>query len=284
MLEHYAFLGMFTLQVLVMSLLHPAWVVRYCRLHATSVAAERLAQLNPGVDFDLARERFITLYRAVNTAIAMLGLVLLIALFGNVPPKKWDDVAAFYFMLQVSPLVLGAVAGLWYRGKLKRMVLEPKRKATLQRRGLFDFVSPFTVFVAGLGYALFVALVLYIRQHPFPGFAGYINVGGVTLVYALEAFGVYRLLYGRKFNPLETHERHARQISVGVKACVYACIVCVVFVSLNLALAMLSLNSWKPFATSLCLVTSALLCFAGFTAPPREPGADGGAGRERLVG
>ena len=251
MLEHYAFLAMFTLQVLVMSLLHPAWVVRYCRLQAKSVAAERLAQLNPGVDFDLARERFVTLYRAVNTAIAMLGLVLLIALSGNVPPNKWDDVAAMYFILQVSPLVLGALAGLRYRGKFKRMVLEPKRKATLQRRGLFDFVSPFTVFLAGLCYVLFVALVIYIQRNPFPGFGGYLNVGVVTLVYALEAFVVCRLLYGRKFNPLETHERHARQIGVGVKACVYACIVSVVFISLNFALAMLNLNGWKPFATSL---------------------------------
>ena len=54
--------------------------------------------------------------------------------------------------------------------KPKRSLPEGKRKAILQRRGLFDFVSPFIVFLAVLSYFLFAAFVIYIRQHPFPGF------------------------------------------------------------------------------------------------------------------
>jgi MFS family permease len=282
MLENYAFLVMFTLQILTMSLLHPAWVVRYTRMQTTSVPTERLAQLYPDVDIDRARERFVTLYRAVNTVIAVVGLGLLFWMFSHVRATGWDDIAAFYFMLQVLPVCLAAVLGIKYSKMLKRAVLEPRRTAVLERRRLFDFVSPFTVFLAVLSYFLFAALVIYIQQNPFPGFAGYINIAIVTLVYALEAFAVYNLLYGRKFNPFETHARHVHQIGLGVKACIYACIICVVFISLNFALMLLDLRSWKPFATSLCLVTSAILCFIGFTAPPRQPGGDGGSGSDRV--
>jgi hypothetical protein len=277
MIENYAFVAMFTLQILTMSLIHPAFLARYARTQAASVPVERLAQLYPGVNVDLDRERFLTLYRLINTAIAVLGLLLLGWMFGYVRSTKWDDMAAVYFMVQVLPICLAALRGLRYSKMLKRtaLELEPRRTAVLQRRGLFDFVSPFTVFLAALSYFLFVALVIYIHQNPFPGFAGYINIAIVTLVYALEGFAVYKLLYGKKFNPFETHAGHVRQIGLGVKACVYACIICVVFISLNFALVLLDLGSWKPFATSLCLVTSAILCFIGFATPPRPPEGDG---------
>lgn len=57
----------------------------------------------------------------------------------------------------------------------------------LQRRGLFDFVSPFIVFLMVLCYFLFIALVIYI-----PGFAGYPIIAVISLLYGLAAFGVYR--------------------------------------------------------------------------------------------
>jgi hypothetical protein len=44
------------------------------------------------------------------------------------------------------------------------LLLEGKRQAILQRRGLFDFVSPFIVFLAALGYFLFIAFVICIQH------------------------------------------------------------------------------------------------------------------------
>jgi hypothetical protein len=84
-----------------------------------------------------------------------------------------------------------------------------------------------------LSYFLFVAYVLYIEQNPFPGFDGYITIGAITLVYSLNAFCVYKQLYGRRFNPFEPHAGRVRTIGLGVKACVYSCIAIVVFLSLN---------------------------------------------------
>jgi hypothetical protein len=138
----------------------------------------------------------------------------------------------------------------------------------LQPRGLFDFVSPFTVFLAALGYCLFVAYVIYIARNPFPGFAGpLVNIIAMTLIYALSAFAAYRRLYGRKRNPLETHAARVHTISWGVKASVYNCIAAVIALSLNFTLVLLDLQRWEPFGQSLYFAFTALLSFRAFTAP-----------------
>jgi hypothetical protein len=149
-----------------------------------------------------------------------------------------------------------------------------KRTATLQRRGLFDFVSPIVVFLAVLVYFLLAVLVIIIKKHPFPGFGGFINLGIITLIYAVNAFTVYWVLYGRKRNPLETNAGRLRTIGLVVKSSVYSCIVVGVFVSLTLSLGLLDLKRWQPFALSVFFIICALVTSMGFVAPPRKPEAD----------
>ena len=280
MIEAYAFLAVFPLQILVGSVLYPAWFITYVRRQSTSIPAERLAQLYPGVDLNLAQERFLTRYRALHTGIAVLGLLLLGWLFDYMRSPDWDDgpvevLIAVYFMVQfVLPLSAVVWLGVRFNQVHKRSLREPKRKAVLQRRGLFDFVSPFSVFLAVLVYFLFAAFVLYIQRDPFPGFAGYLTLGIVTLGYAVQALIVYAVLYGKKSNPFETHEGRARAIGRTVKSCVYSCIACVVFLSLNFTLVLLDLQRWEPFALSVFFVICALLSSMGVIAPLRRPEVD----------
>jgi hypothetical protein len=281
MLEACAFFAVFTLQILAISVLHPAWFIKYVRVRALSFPAERFAQLYPGVDRSASLKRFLTVYRVLNLGIAVLGVSLLGWLFSYMRRPDWDDgqvealVAAYFAVQMVLPLCLLAWSGVRYSKVLKHLLAEGKRKALLQRRGLFDFVSPPTVLLAVVSYFLFVGLVIYIELNPFPGFAGYfINIGCVTLVYTLNAFGVYTMLYGRRKSALETHADRLRAIGLGVKAGIYSCIACVVFLSLNFTLVLLDLQRWEPFALSIFLVNCALLCFRGFTAPPEGLGLD----------
>ena len=65
MIEAYAFLAAFTLQVLVMSVLLPIWFIKYLRTQATRFTAER-ARLYPGVDLGQAQARFLTQYRTTQ--------------------------------------------------------------------------------------------------------------------------------------------------------------------------------------------------------------------------
>jgi hypothetical protein len=277
MIEAYAFLAAFTVQILTMSVLIPALFIRYIRVEAARLPAQRLAQLYPGVDLASLQKRFLTRYRMLTAGIAVLGLLLLGWLFSYMQRADWDDgpvegLVSAYFMVQAMlPLGLIVWVGVRFNLKHRRSLPEAKRTATLQRRGLFDFVSPFVVFVAALSYLLFAAFVIYLRQHPFPGFAGLITLGAVTLVYALNAFVVYRMLYGKKTNPFETHEGRLRTIGLVVKSSVYSCIVVIVFLSLNFSLVMLDLQRWEPFALSIFFIITALLSSMGFAAPPRQP-------------
>jgi hypothetical protein len=276
MIAAYAFLAAFTVQILVTSVLYPARFTKHVRVQAASFPTERLAHLFPGLDLDLARERFLTRYRTVNTGIAVLGLLLLAWLSSYVRRPNWDEdpvimLISAYFIMQMLPIGFIAWIGARYGKVLKLSLTEGKRKASLQRRGLFDFISPLVVFLAVSSYLLFTVLVIYIQPKPFPGFA---LIGVLTLCYALQAFVVYRALYGKKANPMETHARRVHTIGLTVKVCVYSCIVCVVFFSFTFALDLLDLNIWMPLAQSLCLLITTLLCLMGLSAPPRPPEAN----------
>jgi hypothetical protein len=277
MIEAYAFLAVFTVQILAMSVLYPTRFIRNIRVRATRFPAERFAQLFPGVDRTQSVERFATLYRAGNTGIAVLGLLLLGWLFNYMRRPDWDDgpveaLVGVYFMMQAAPLLFVAWIGVRYRHLLKP---EGKRTAVLQRRGLFDFISPFIVFLAVVSYFLFAAFVISIEQHPFAGFRGYLTIGCVTLVYAVNACVVYMMLYGRNRSPFETHAGRLHTIGLTVKSSVYSCIVIVVYLSLNFTLVLLDLQRWEPFAQCVFFLICALLCFISLPAPPRQPEADG---------
>ena len=276
MIESYAFLAMFTVQILVMSVLLPLWVIRYARAKATQFPAERFAQMYPGVDQGKTLERHVSRFRLLNLGIALLGLWPLVWFAGYTARPDWDDgpveaLVAAYFMVQMIPFLFIAFIGVKY-GNLLRSLLASKRSAVLVRRGLFDFVSPIAVFLALLFYILLVAYVLYIAQNPFPGFAGpYINIGMFTLGLAVMAFVIYMLLYGRNVNPHETHADRMYGIGVGVRACVYISIASPVGTATNFTLVLLDLQRWEPFAQSTYLVFITFLCFMAFAAPPRRP-------------
>jgi hypothetical protein len=140
----------------------------------------------------------------------------------------------------------------------------------LERRGVFDFISPFAVALAVLLYFLFAAFVFYFRQHPFPGKAGLITLAGVTLIYAAITLVIYVMVYGRNRNPLDTHEGRLRSIGVAVKSGVYTCIVTVVYLSFNFGLRLLDLQRWELFALSVFFVVCALLSSLGVVKPLRQ--------------
>jgi hypothetical protein len=276
MIETYAFLTAFTVQILVMSVLIPFWFIRYVRMVSGRIPAERLAQLYPNVDVGRAQDRFLSQYRALTIGVAVLGLLLLGWLFIYLQRPDWrvgrvDVLITIYFMAAyLLPLLLFAWVGVRFNKQHLRTVPNGKRTAVLQRRRLFDFVSPVGVGLAALLYFLFIAFVLYLRQHPFKGFAGLINIVAVTLVYALNAAVVYFMLYGAKKTPFVTQESRLQSMGLTVKSSVYSCIVIVVYLALNFSLRMFGLKSWEPFALSVFFTICALVASIGFAAPLRK--------------
>ena len=272
MIEVYAFLAMFAVQILATSVLFPARIIKYSREATTDISAERLTQLYPGLDHDRASERFFTRMRVGSAGVAVVGLVALGWLYSYMRQPDWSlgmviALNSVYFVFQFLPLLLAA----WFTYRLykahEHAFSESKRTAMLERRRLFDFVSPSLVFLAVLAYLLFVALVIIFQRESFPGF---FLVGVLTLVYALQARDVYRALYGKKYGPLDTHTVRTNRTGFAVKFGIYICIVNAVFFAFAFLIDLLDQKKWVPFAMSVLFVTVTLLINSGFTAMLRK--------------
>src|SRR5262245_24654536 len=135
MIEAYAFLAAFAVQILATSVLYPAWFIRYVRAQATRLPAERLAQLYPGADFARAQERFLTRYRGLNTGLVVLGVLLLAGLFNYMRRPDWNDgpveavITAYFLLAQVLPLGFIIWLGIRFDKEHKR-ALPPETKRT----------------------------------------------------------------------------------------------------------------------------------------------------------
>jgi hypothetical protein len=277
MIEVYLFYAMFTAQILVFSVLYPATMIRNVRAALARFPVER----RPFMDEQAKKwfDRRLALYRQINTGIAIVGLLLLGWLFSYMRRPDWDDgtvetllVACFLLQMVPTALLVWELA----RGnrQLRELLRGEKRMASLERRRLFDFVSPFVVGLTVLCYLLHAALAVYIAREPFPGFAGaFVNVAITTLMCAGIAFLVYRVVYGKKSSPLLTHEDHLWEIEVTVKILVYTCMVSMLALSLVLVLGKLEMQSVEPLAQStVFVIIGVLLCGMGRLKMP-QPGA-----------
>lgn len=295
MIESYAFFAAFAVQILILSVVNPAVLARYVRSWKTNFASERLAQLYAGLDYSRWAKRFATRFRAANLVVALLGALLLGRMYNLTLQPDWagdvSKLTLMYFFLQMSPLILLVLYSVVRHHKaLKQMVQrsqEAKRTATLQRRGLFDFVSPSIVILAVASYVLFIPFAIYVDLHVYKNLSlskyCYQAIGAVTLVYALNAFIIYKCLYGRK-NPLVNQAGRVYTMGMTVKSGIYSGIATVWFISITAFVTKLQLENWRPFALSIFLVISALLGFMGVIAAPRKPEVDGPASSDTTAG
>lgn len=265
MIESYAFLALFAAQVLALSVLHPALLIRYARVKAADYPPERFPQV--GFLGSMSIERFATFCGSMNAGIALLGAGVLAWLFNYLREPGHDErtvvlVNFAYFALQMTPLLLLFVLGLRYMQAVRRLSSEPKRKAVLQRRALFDFISPVTVFIAALTFLLFVAFMVYVSHFhagPFHGLPGYAMLGFFMLLEIWGAWRLHRLLYGKKILPGETHQHRVQTMGMAVKTHFYSSIATHVFLPVIFTFALLDLGRWMPLAQSGFFVAMSLL-------------------------
>ena len=285
MIAAYAFLAAFAVQVLFVSIVTPIRLIKYVREWSANFGSERLAEQYPGFDYQRWVERFAFGFRAVNFVIALLGVALLAWLFDVVQRPHWTGVAnrlaPVYLLAQMSPIILLTVyVMVRYRKVFLQPSREPRRTALLQRRGLFDFVSPLAVGIAALSFVLFfpfaILVDLYVYDNATLSWPCRRAMGSVVFVYALNAFIIYKMLYGRK-NPYVTHEGRAHSIGMTVKGCVYTCVAVVWFIVISSFFTKLELQSWRPFAMTVFFVVIMLISFMELTSPLKKAGNGGAA-------
>ena len=92
-----------------------------------------------------------------------------------------------------------------------------QRSADSQPRKLLDFVPKSLLIAAIASYGLCVFTILYFVQYPFDGFAGLVNILGVSIIYAGLGFAAYQKIYGKKYNPLISHKDRIIETTVVIK-------------------------------------------------------------------
>jgi hypothetical protein len=283
MIEAYAFLVMFSVQIVMGSIVFPERVIRFFRRWSREFASERFTRMYTQADYDHWVARFAIAMRTANAAIAVFGLVLLGWFYTLVPQPDWAarakiPLVVFIFAQFVPLFVLTVYSVLKHFKTLMQPSQDVKRTAILQRRGLFDFVSPFAVWLAVATYVGFVALGIYMDFEIYGNTSlsrsFYIAFAALTAAYALNGFVIYKYLYGRK-NPLVSHEGRTHSISVNVKGAVYGSIATAWFFLLMGLIGQPHLTGWQPFALSLFIVAIGFLTVMGFTSSPRRPPAGG---------
>lgn len=276
MIEIHAFFAMLALLILTVSVMHMAVLVRFVRLKTAQVPAEYFAQLYPGVDPKQSTERFVALYRAAHTLVALSGALLLIWMFNYMQQPGWDKrwvvfPVMGYFVLQWLPMAIAALTGFKQLKVFKSFLAQAKRKAVLKRRGLFDFVSPGLVAATTLAYLLFIAFVVWLPIGPL---VALLFIGAVTFNYVLTVLTLYKLLYGKKSDPFETHAGRLYTIALRAKSALYSCIAVALFMSFAVAVVNSDLQRWMPFGLATFLTIVTLITFSVFTARPGRLEAD----------
>jgi MFS family permease len=275
--ESYAFMLVFALQILAFSVLHPTLLIRYLKVKAAEYPPERFPQLYTGVFGNT--QRFVSIYRALNSVVAMVGAGLLAWLFVYMQRPEWRWPTVFistigYFIVQFLPLVWLVVIGIKQIAAFQKLPQEPRRKAVLQRRGLFDFVSPTVVIVALLVVVAFIAFMIHAIHFRVPAIkasTGYFILGVVMLSFVLSGMWTYKAVYGKKLNPFESHADRMHTIGLGVRGTFYTGIAVDVYLPILFTLELSGLQSWMPIAQSGFLGVFALLLCVPFMSLPPEP-------------
>lgn len=193
----------FSSQILLLSFYLPRRVLGRLRYVVETYPPETYPKLYPVSMDALARTQ--RHYRNLNMFALMCGVALLLSgiYSGGDEQLSWDtqSVLGLYFFLKMSPGLLLTRAILSYYKLMRKANSRTTRKAELRPRRLLDFISPTIIGVAVATYVAFVVLVLYIRQDPFPGFAGYWNIAVMTAGNLCFAGFAFRNLYGKKVDP-----------------------------------------------------------------------------------
>jgi len=161
-------------------------------------------------------------YRIINWFILIAGLFLLNYMFINFPEdshrERWDQALVFaFFMVQFFPVMLLEISSFSLYKIMRKSDSRTARKAELQRRRLFDFISPLLFGLVVFVYAAFVGFIIYFERFNYPWFAGFLNIVIITgtnlLFIGIAAWN----MFGKKLDPYQSFEDRRRQISLSVK-------------------------------------------------------------------
>lgn len=205
--------------------------------------------------------------RLVLMSQVVLGMGVGILVHGyfssSVEMLGWDSqsVIMIYYMLQIAPLVMLTVFSERYFKKMRALNHDSVRRASLSVRKFSDYAPMWLIATAVIVYVLFVGLVVYIAQQPFDGFAGYVNIIGVTGLNVFFGFFAYKSVYGIKKDPHQTDGDRFKNASRIVKLMFFGSIAATVNISLHFMLSSMDLRHLNDVVSSVYYQVLMLVVF-----------------------
>jgi len=197
-------------------------------------------------------ERQLSIYQKANAIVMVLGFAILFqwAYSGSQQMLSWDSqsVINFYFMLQVLPLLFLELSGRKYLKLMRQANRATTRVASLEPRRLLNYVSGLFLTVAIVIYFAFIVVVYIINQNPFDGFAGYINVAGITGLNLFFAAFAAKQIYAKNADPHQDRADRDRQISLICNIMVFSSIAATVSITVHFVLAAMDLRHLNDVA------------------------------------
>ena len=263
MSDYILFYVVFLSQILLISFYYPGKIHKRMRYVFDTYPPSTYPKLYPKPIGYYERGR--RNYRNVNLLILLVGLSILAALSANSHDSDLHNAIAMgYFLVQMFPVMLLDLSSLKEFKLMRNVNTRTTRKAQLQPRRFFDFVSPALIGFAASTYIAFILLIVYINQFGFEWFGGYWNIVAVTLMNLFFAGILLWHMYGKKLNPHQAYEDRIRQIKTVAKIMIFTSIAATVFGVLSISLSALDVRHLLPIFLSMYFQLLAVIGFQAY--------------------
>jgi len=204
---------------------------------------------------DAIARRWPYTYRNINVVIFCIGFLLLgTAFFTNFSPEKEGEevILAIYTLLQLSPFMYLSMSEFRQFSLMRKTNVSGMRKADLEPRSFFDFISPITFGIAVILLVSCIFFTLYINEYE-------IHLGGGAFITLLTLVGVHLFfvavlkwqVFGKKMNPHVASKDRINEMKIGVKSAVYASIAMSIFLILQAAKDEFNMHYMQVFLMSI---------------------------------
>lgn len=142
-------------------------------------------------------------------------------------------IPAVFFMFQYIPLLLLELSEFSYFKQMRHVNTQSTKVATMQRRHLFDFISPALVFSALGLIVLYIGVDIYVNQHIHQFTFAWNNstvLRSINIIVMNLIFSgiIYWNLYGKKLDP---HQSQDDRLKV-IKSTIYSLVLISIFASI----------------------------------------------------
>jgi hypothetical protein len=201
-------------------------------------------------------------YQALNYLLIIIGAGLILYFTYMVPDYTkhiniLDDLPLLFGIVQFMPLFILELLGYKHLKLMRQQNMQTSRKAELQPRLLFNFISPFHLILAVLTYISFIIYELFLCNFVL-NFDAAIKIGTVSLTNIMFiAIGMANL-YGKKRDPYQSNNERNKQTKFVLQSLLFISIFMTIYLMIHSWVNLYELNYLEVLINSIYFQVIAL--------------------------